>query len=74
MAQLAETQALKVCRYLEEKLHVRATEVVGIEELLEDAHGQGDATQDLLYLTLQALQHLFWAQVGSSLDRKRQAS
>lgn len=40
-----------------------------MEELLEDAHRQGDAAQDLLYLTLQALQHLVWAQVGSSLDR-----
>lgn len=45
-----------------------------MEEFFEDAHRQGDAVQDLLYLTLQALQHLVWAQVGSSLDRKRQAS
>lgn len=70
----AETQAPRVGGYLKEELHVRAAEVVGVEEFFEDAHRQGDAVQDLLYLTLQALQHLVWAQVGSSLDRKRQAS
>lgn len=69
MAQFAETQAPRVRGYLKEKLHVRAAEVVGVEELFEDAHRQGDAVQDLFYFTLQALQHLVWAQVGSSLDR-----
>lgn len=61
-------QAPRVRGYLEEKLHVLTAEVVGLEELLEDAHRQGDAIQDFLYLTLQAFQHLIWAQVGSSLD------
>lgn len=58
------------CAYLEEKLHVGAAEVVGSEELLQDIHGQGDATQDLLDLTLQAFQHLVWTQEGPRLGWK----
>lgn len=59
------------CGYLKEKLHVCTAEVVGVEELPEDAHRQRDAVQNLLNLTLQALQHLVRAQVGSSLDRRK---
>lgn len=53
--------------YLEEKLHVCTTEVVGPVQLLQDIHGQRDADQNLLNFPLQAFQHLLRAQEGPRL-------
>ena len=60
--------------YLEEKLHVCTAEVVGPVQLLQDVHGQRDATQNLLSFPLQAFQHLLGAQEGPSLGGREDVS